>query len=89
MRPMTCLLAGSALALSFVLPADSHACGGCFHKEEEPQTEPLPGQEPETVSEAVMGNAIPGNNDVNFDWCDSCDGMFFDRGELAGINEKD
>lgn len=30
--------------------------------------------------------ALRGANDVQFDWCDQCEGMFFDRGELAAMN---
>jgi hypothetical protein len=29
---------------------------------------------------------LRGANDVPFDWCDQCEGMFFDRGELAAMN---
>lgn len=29
---------------------------------------------------------LTGANDVKFDWCDQCEGMFFDRGELAAMN---
>lgn len=30
--------------------------------------------------------SLKGANDVQFDWCDRCEGMFFDRGELASMN---
>jgi len=29
---------------------------------------------------------LTGAGDVNFDWCDKCEGVFFDRGELAAID---
>ncbi|MBW1809430.1 MAG: zf-TFIIB domain-containing protein [Deltaproteobacteria bacterium] len=29
---------------------------------------------------------LKGAGDVNFDWCDKCEGVFFDRGELASID---
>ena len=30
--------------------------------------------------------SLTGANDVKFDWCDQCEGIFFDRGELAAMN---
>lgn len=30
--------------------------------------------------------ALKGADDIQFDWCDKCEGMFFDRGELAAID---
>ena len=29
---------------------------------------------------------LTGANDVKFEWCDKCESMFFDRGELAALN---
>ncbi len=29
---------------------------------------------------------LRGANDVKFDWCDKCEAMFFDRGELAAMD---
>ena len=29
---------------------------------------------------------LTGANDVVFDWCDKCEGIFFDRGELSAMN---
>jgi len=29
---------------------------------------------------------LTGAGDVNFDWCDKCEGVFFDRGELAAMD---
>jgi uncharacterized protein len=29
--------------------------------------------------------ALKGAGDITFDWCDQCEGMFFDRGELAAL----
>ena len=30
--------------------------------------------------------ALTGAGDVEFDWCDACERMFFDRGELAAFD---
>jgi len=30
--------------------------------------------------------SLRGANDVKFDWCDKCESMFFDRGELAAMD---
>ena len=29
---------------------------------------------------------LKGAGDITFDWCDKCEGMFFDRGELAAMD---
>ncbi len=29
---------------------------------------------------------LRGAHDVKFDWCDKCEAMFFDRGELAAMD---
>jgi len=31
--------------------------------------------------------ALTGAGDVEFDWCDNCERIFFDRGELAAFDE--
>lgn len=31
--------------------------------------------------------ALVGAADVRFDWCDGCEGLFFDRGELSAIDD--
>jgi len=30
--------------------------------------------------------ALQGAGDIQFDWCEKCEGMFFDRGELAAMD---
>ena len=30
--------------------------------------------------------SLTGANDVKFEWCDQCEGLFFDRGELAALD---
>ena len=29
---------------------------------------------------------LRGANDIKFEWCDKCEAMFFDRGELAAMD---
>jgi hypothetical protein len=33
--------------------------------------------------------ALKGAGDITFDWCDKCEGLFFDRGELAAFDMFD
>ncbi len=32
---------------------------------------------------------LTGAGDIQFDWCDACDGMFFDKGELTILQRFD